>query len=216
MKLNYSNGQLIGTITDHVTKFLSYESKIADICKQEKSNQPLTYSLTHEAENNKTILNIKTSDGNLFSHPTKYAIGEIIPIDGTVASFFLRHRTARTSPALRFAFMSEINMLLAINDANNTYCMRITNIKPIRPSRITTDDACSLGVYSLSISRRKSYYIPNFDTDSITFYATAHRAMMALAYKMLPKNAVLNNQICLMYEFEIIVKWKIKRKLSVN
>ena len=206
MKLNYSNGQLIGTITDHVTKFLSYESKIADICKQEKSNQPLTYSLTHDAENNKTILNIKTSDGNLFSHPTKYAIGEIIPIDGTVASFFLRHRTARTSPALRFAFMSDINMLLAINDANTTYCMRITNIKPVRPSRITTDDACSLGVYSLSISRRKSYYIPNFDTDSITFYATAHRAMMALAYKMLPKNAVLNNQICLMYEFEIIVK----------
>ena len=206
MKLNYSNGQLIGTITDHVTKFLSYESKIADICKQEKSNQPLTYSLTHDAENNKTILNIKTSDGNLFSHPTKYAIGEIIPIDGTVASFFLRHRTARTSPALRFAFMSDINMLLSINDANNTYCMRITNIKPVRPSRITTDDTCSLGVYSLSISRRKSYYIPNFDTDSITFYATAHRAMMALAYKMLPKNAVLNNQICLMYEFEIIVK----------
>jgi hypothetical protein len=206
MHLNYSNGQLIGSITGHITKFLSYETKIADFCKQINSNEPIKYFLSYDVETNKTILNIKSSDDKLLSHPTKYSIGETIPIDGTVASFFLRHRTARTSPTLRFAFMSDINMLLAINDTNTTYYIRITDIKPVRPSRITVDDACDIGVYSLNICHRKSYYIPNFNTDSITFYSTAHRAMMALAYKTLPKNAVLNNQICLMYEFELLMK----------
>lgn len=206
MKLNYSNGQLIGAITGRVTKFLSHEIKIADICKQIGTNEPLKYFLSHDKESNKTMLNIKTSDESEVALPTRYAIDEVIPIDGTVASFFLRHRTARTSPALRFAFMSEIDMLLAINDVSTAYYMRITNIKPVHPSHISTDDACQIGVNSLSICRRKSYYIPNFDTDSITFYATAHRAMMALVYKILPKNAVLNNHVCLMYEFEIFMK----------
>lgn len=206
IQLNFSNGQLIGTLTGQITKFLSYEAKIADLCELINSNEPLAYCITHDKESDKTILNIKGNDGKLYSQPTKYAIGETIEIDGTVDAFFRRYRTARNSPALRLAFMKEIKKLLALDDAENRYYMRITDIKLVGASRINAHDACDLGVCSLTICKRKSYYIPDFDTDSITFYSTAHRAMMALAYKTLPQNVVLNNRMCLMYEFEIFVK----------
>jgi hypothetical protein len=209
MTLNYPNGQLIGALTGSVTKFLSHENKIADICKQTPSNEPIVYRLSHDDEMGKTTLHIKTPDGKELSHSTKYAIGETIEIEGSIDAFFRRYRTAHTSPTLRFAFMPELKTMLKTSDANTTYYMRITDIKPVHVTRIHADYAYDLGVHCISICKRKCYYIPNFDTDSITFYSTAHRAMMALAYQILPQNIVLNNHVCLIYEFELL---RINRK----
>ena len=100
--------------------------------------------------------------------------------------------------------MTEIPAGLDVERLTSLYkmcygCTALVNVGELRTANISDLRWVFYGCSSL-------VNIDGIDTDSITFYATAHRAMMALAYKMLPKNAVLNNQICLMYEFEIIVK----------
>jgi hypothetical protein len=195
IQFDYASGLLIGALSGRVTKFLSYEPEIANFMAANLHFDALSYAVIDDDDTGDSILHIKTPDGRRVEFPMKYNIGEIAEFDESVDRLCRRYRAARA--------LTPFDTAVDI-DVTKKYYLRITGVKMVRLSNMRIDDMLKCGLCRARINDKIRYLLPDYDGCSATVYMTSCQAMMALAYRVLPRSVVVENPVWMMYEFEIL------------